>query len=137
MPILRSYEYYRTSWLAQTQVAMRAEMKAMKFFKSAKGKQHVSPELVTAFEVHDVEKDWNACMEKFREHINSVKDVVEDVNKAGEQWGGVEKILGEQWSRWIEPVSDVDVSDTEKLKTGSGFGKFILPRDSRNQQGSG
>ena len=78
----------------------------------------------------------NVCMEKFREHINSVKDVVEDVKKAGEQWGGVEKILGEQWSRWIEPVSDVDVSDTEKLKTESGFGKFILPRDSRNQQGS-
>ncbi|KAK3171189.1 hypothetical protein OEA41_003273 [Lepraria neglecta] len=94
VPILPSYEYHRTSWLAQTQMAMRAEVKAMKFFKGAKGKQHDSPELAAAFEGHDVEKDWNACMENFREHVNSVKDMVEDVKKAGEQWGVVEKIMG-------------------------------------------
>ena len=32
---------------------MRAEMKVMEFFKSAKGKQHVSPELAATFEGHD------------------------------------------------------------------------------------
>jgi hypothetical protein len=124
MPILRSYEYHRINILASCQVAMDTDIRVHKFFNSTKGKRYGRPELEAALARVDTEQVWKGLFQDFRNLCKSVDEMMDEVTTAGKHWGGVDKIPTEQWFRWAEPTMEVE--DAEKLKAGSGFGKFVF-----------
>ncbi|KAL2041240.1 hypothetical protein N7G274_006185 [Stereocaulon virgatum] len=124
MPILRSYEYHRTTVLASCHVAMDMDIRVHKFFNSTKGKQHRSPELEAALAGVDKEQVWKRFFENFRDLCKSVDEMINEVTTAGEHWGGVDKIPMQQWFRWTEP--SMEEPDAKRLQAGTGFGKFVF-----------
>ena len=124
MPILRSYEYHRTTILASFHMAMDTDIRIHKFFNSTKGKRHRSPELEAALARVDTEQVWKGTFQDFRHLCKSVDEMINEVITAGRQWGGVDKIPMEQWVRWTEPSTEVQ--DAEKRKAGSGSGEFVF-----------